>query len=133
MITIDEVTNNEYMQIFAGSFQIFVRQDFPVFLLATGLYENIDEYEQYLSEYVYDKIWSELSQKDRLVARGIAEVNSGKIKDIRAYLGMETNEFNPYRKRLIKKGIISREMRGYVYFTLPLFDEYVVENYDLMG
>ena len=204
LITIDEVTNNEYMQIFAGSFQIFVRQDLPVFLLATGLYENIDElqneknltflyrapkiqlkplnnraimnkyktifkmdseeakqmaeltkgypfafqvlgyltwnhegdykavideYEQYLSEYVYDKIWSELSQKDRLVARGIAEVKNGKIKDIREYLGMETNEFNPYRKRLIKKGILSGEMRGYVYFTLPLFDKYVEENY----
>ena len=42
---------------------------------------------------------------------------------------METNEFNPYRKRLIKKGIVSGEMRGYVYFTLPLFDEYVIENY----
>lgn len=31
LITIDEVTNNEYMQIFAASFQIFVRQDLPVF------------------------------------------------------------------------------------------------------
>ena len=203
LITIDEVTNNEFMQVFAGSFQIFVRQDLPVFLLATGLYENIDElqneknltflyrapkiqlkplnnraimnkyktifkieseqaakmaeltkgypfafqvlgyltwnhegdyeavideYEQYLSEFVYDKIWSELSQKDRIVARGIAEVDGGKIKDIRERLGMETNEFNPYRKRLIKKGILSGEMRGYVYFTLPLFDEYVIDN-----
>lgn len=175
LITIDEVTNNEFMQVLAGSFQIFVRQDLPVFLLATGLYENIDElqneknltflyrapkmaeltkgypfafqvlgyltwnhegdyeavideYEQYLSEFVYDKIWSELSQKDRIVARGIAEVDGGKIKDIRERLGMETNEFNPYRKRLIKKGILSGEMRGYVYFTLPLFDEYVIEN-----
>ena len=203
LITIDEVTNNQYMQIFAGSFQIFVRQDLPVFLLATGLYENIDElqneknltflyrapkiqlkplnkraiiskyqtifqieseqatkmaeltkgypfafqvlgyltwnhegnykvvideYEQYLSEFVYDKIWSELSKKDRIVARGIAEVDGGKIKDIREHLGMETNEFNPYRKRLIKKGILSGEMRGYVYFTLPLFEEYVLEN-----
>ena len=43
---------------------------------------------------------------------------------------METNEFNPYRKRLIKKGIVSGEMRGYVYFTLPLFDEYIIENYE---
>lgn len=43
LITIDEVTNNDYMKVFAGSFQIFVRQDLPVFLLSTGLYENIDE------------------------------------------------------------------------------------------
>ena len=203
LVTIDEVTNNEFMHVFAGSFQIFVRQDLPIFLLATGLYENIDElqneknltflyrapkiqlkplnqqaiikkymnifqiereqaaqmaeltkgypfafqvlgyltwnnhgnyrevleeYEQYLSEFVYDKIWSELSQKDRVVARGIAETDSGKIKDIRERLGMETNQFNPYRKRLIKKGILSGEMRGYVHFTLPLFEDYVLEN-----
>ena len=203
LVTIDEVTNNEFMHVFAGSFQIFVRQDLPIFLLATGLYENIDElqneknltflyrapkiqlkplnqqaiikkymnifqiereqaaqmaeltkgypfafqvlgyltwnnhgnyrevleeYEQYLSEFVYDKIWSELSRKDRVVARGIAETDSGKIKDIRERLGMETNQFNPYRKRLIKKGILSGEMRGYVHFTLPLFEDYVLEN-----
>ena len=63
------------------------------------------------------------------VARGIADVEGGKIKDIREHLHMETNEFNPYRKRLIKKGILSGETRGYVYFTLPLFEEYVMENY----
>ena len=38
------------------------------------------------------KIWSELSQKDRMVARGIADVEGGKIKDIREHLHMETNE-----------------------------------------
>ena len=191
------------MHIFASAFQIFVRQDLPVFLLATGLYENIDElqneknltflyrapkiqlkplnqqaivtkyqnifeidtpkasemaklthgypfafqvlgyltwnnhgdyksiineYMQYLSEFVYDKIWSELSLKDRQVAIGIAQVPDGKILDIRNLLDMETNEFNPYRKRLIKKGILSGETRGYVSFTLPLFSEYVLEN-----
>ena len=198
------MANSESMKVFAGSFQIFVRQELPVFLLGTGLYENIEElqneksltflyrapkiqlkplnngaiinkyktifnisqkqasqmaeltkgypfafqvlgyltwnnsgdyhsvlgeYAQYLSEFVYDKIWSELSPKDRAVAKAIVDVKSGKIKDIREQLGMETNEFNPYRKRLIKKGIVSGEMRGYVYFTLPLFDEYVIENY----
>ena len=43
LINIDEVTNNKYMQIFAASFQIFVRSDLPVFFLGTGLYENIEE------------------------------------------------------------------------------------------
>lgn len=41
---------------------------------------------------------------------------------------MQTNEFNPYRKRLIRKGIVSGENRGFVYFTLPLFEEYVKDN-----
>ena len=204
LISVDEVTNSEYIRIFASSFQIFLRNDYPIFLLMTGLYENIynlqndkvltflyrapklileplnytairkqymdifsldidaagelasltkgypfafqvlgyltwnndgdyngilGEYEQYLSEFVYDKIWSELSQKDRMVAKGIADIKSGKIKEIRDAIGMETNEFNPYRKRLIRKGIVSGEKRGYVYFTLPLFEEYVIENY----
>ena len=31
LITIDEVTNNEFMQVFAGSFQIFVRQIYQYF------------------------------------------------------------------------------------------------------
>ena len=56
-------------------------------------------------------------------------MEGGKIKDIREYLHMETNEFNLYRKRLIKKGILSGEMRGYAFFTLPLFEEYIMENY----
>ena len=54
--------------------------------------------------------------------------NAGKIKEIREHLGMETNEFNPYRKRLMKKGIVSGETRGYVFFTLPLFERYVIDN-----
>lgn len=42
LITIDGVANTESMRYFAGSFQIFIRQNLPVFLLITGLYENID-------------------------------------------------------------------------------------------
>ena len=41
LITIDEVINGENMRHFASEFQIFLRRDFPVFLLMTGLYENI--------------------------------------------------------------------------------------------
>ena len=205
LITIDEMSSSDYMKIFTSSFQIFVRQELPVFLLGTGLYENIeelqneknltflyrapkiqleplnkkatikkyqsifkityeraaqmaeltkgypfafqvlgyltwnndgdylgvmDQYEQYLAEFVYDKIWSELSEKDRKVANGIATANSSAVKDIRSTLGMETNEFNPYRKRLLRKGIITSEVRGCVSFTLPLFDKYVIENYN---
>ena len=206
LFCIDEMSNNEYMKIFAGSFQIFVRQELPVFLLGTGLYENIDElqneknltflyrapkiqlqplnisaiaakyqnifkfsnsealemakltkgypfafqvlgyltwnangdynsilseYEQYLSEFVYDKLWSELSMKDRLVAKAIVDTDSKIIKDIRELLNMSTNEFNPYRQRLIKKGIVDGGTRGYLYFTLPLFENYINTHFDI--
>lgn len=206
LFCIDEMSNNEYMKIFAGSFQIFVRQELPVFLLGTGLYENIDElqneknltflyrapkiqlqplnisaiaakyqnifkfsnsealemakltkgypfafqvlgyltwnangdynsilseYEQYLSEFVYDKLWSELSMKDRLVAKAIVDTDSKIIKDIRELLNMSTNEFNPYRQRLIKKGIVDGSKRGLLYFTLPLFENYINTHFDI--
>ena len=206
LFCIDEMSNNEYMKVFAGSFQIFVRQDLPVFLLGTGLYENIDElqneknltflyrapkiqlqplnisaiaakyqnifkfsnsealemakltkgypfafqvlgyltwnangdynsilseYEQYLSEFVYDKLWSELSMKDRLVAKAIVDTDSKIITDIRELLNVSTNEFNPYRQRLIKKGIVDGSKRGLLYFTLPLFEEYINTHYDI--
>lgn len=41
IITIDEVMHDDNMRHFASQFQIFIRKDYPVFLLMTGLYENI--------------------------------------------------------------------------------------------
>ena len=41
IITIDEVIPNESMKVFASQFQIFVRKEYPVFLIMTGLYQNI--------------------------------------------------------------------------------------------
>lgn len=55
----------------------------------------------------------------------------GKIQDIRELLSYSTNQFNPYRKRLIKKGIILGDERGYVHFALPFFDEFILENEEM--
>ena len=41
IITIDEAQPNENMRRFASQFQIFIRKEYPLFLLMTGLYENI--------------------------------------------------------------------------------------------
>lgn len=205
LIAIDEVTNNQNVRTFASAFQIMVRQNLPVFLLMTGLYENINaiqdeknltflyrspklemkalnigmvaekyrdtlelsyeqsvemakctkgypfafqvlgyltwekqgdykdvlpEYRQYLEEYVYEKIWSELSAKDKEIAYAVAKCPSGRVKEIREYLHIETNVFNPYRKRMIRKGILDGSEYGVVRFTLPFFERFVVENYN---
>ena len=204
LVTVDEVTSSENMRVFAGAFQILVRQELPVFLLMTGLYENVNklqnedsltflyrapkiemkplnigaiaynyernfgidegealrmakmtkgysfafqvlgyfawehnglsdaaqaDYKQYLDDYSYEKIWSELSENDRRVVHAIARSGTGKVSDVRALLGMETNQFNPYRARLIKRGLVDGSTRGYVRLTLPLFDRYAIENY----
>ncbi len=205
LIAIDEVTNNQNVRTFASAFQIMVRQNLPVYLLMTGLYENINaiqdeknltflyrspklemkalnigmvaekyestlkltyeqalemakytkgypfafqvlgyltwendggyqevlpEYRQYLEEYVYEKIWSELSTRDKQIAYAIAQCPAGKVKDVRERLQIENNAFNPYRKRMIKKGIVDGSEYGVVKFTLPFFERFVIENYD---
>lgn len=204
LISIDEVTNSESMRTFAAAFQIFLRQDLPIFLLMTGLYENInelqneksltflyrapkivlkplnigtvsrnyhrtlgvpaedalsmakltrgypyafqtlgyfcwehggmsddviDEFRQHLDEYVYEKIWSEMSAGDKRLAWGIAQSQTKKISDVRALLEMSTNQFNPYRMRLLRKGVVRGDERGYVHFALPCFEDFVQERY----
>ncbi|MBR0398048.1 MAG: ATP-binding protein [Eubacterium sp.] len=206
LVTVDEAVSTPAMREFASAFQILIRQDLPLFLLMTGLYDNINklqnektltflyrapkieirplnigtiaanykrnfhlndpealdmakktrgysfafqvlgyftwehgvlneevlaDYKLYLEEYVYEKIWSELSENDRKLAYGIASAPSGQISEIRDFLNIETNQFNPYRKRLIKKGLLNGDTHGYVFFTLPLFNQFVLENYGL--
>ena len=41
LITIDEVQHTQNMRVFASQFQIFLREEYPVFLIMTGLYEKI--------------------------------------------------------------------------------------------
>ena len=205
LVCIDEDTNTSQMKAFAAAFQIFLRQDLPIYLLMTGLFENInalqneksltflyrapkihlgplnigtisEDYQavlklneeeglalakltkgysfafqvlgyftwenpndpqtsqrlarQYLDEYAYEKIWAELSRNDRKILYGMAKTKSGNIKEIRDLLEMSTNEFNPYRQRLIRRGIISGDERGYVRILLPFFDQYALANYD---
>lgn len=205
LIAIDEATNTQQMRTFAAAFQIFIRQDLPLYLLMTGLYENINalqneksltflyrapkinlgplnlgtvaqDYEnvfklsesdalvmakttrgypfafqvlgyftwenpdnpskaltlcrQYLDDYAYDKIWAELSREDKRTLHAIAQVKNGNIREIREILGKSSNEFNPYRQRLIRKGIISGDERGYIRMLLPFFDKYALVNFD---
>ena len=42
LITIDEASNNTYMRSFSHDFQSLLRNDYSVFVLMTGLYENVN-------------------------------------------------------------------------------------------
>ena len=203
LITIDEVSNTQEMKVFASAFQIFVRKDLPVFLLMTGLQENIDalqnndiltflhrapkiqlsaldmgsvaesyrevfhleleqarhmaqitkgypyafqvlgyytfekngdfeaavpECKQYLNEYVYDKIWSGLSRNDRQLLYHLTQCKDGRVSELRERMEIKPNELSPYRSRLIKKGLLNGEERGYLRFVLPFFEDYVIDN-----
>ena len=87
-------------------------------------------FKQYLEDYVYDIIWQKLSEKDKLVAYGIAKSETGETGAVRKVVGMTVNQFNPYRKRLIKKGIVNGDTWGIVRFTLPYFEQFVISMYE---
>ena len=207
LITVDEVTNNANLKVFAAAFQIYLRRDFNVYLIMTGLYDNlydlqneksltflyrapkvileplnytavvahykkvfelesdkaeymakltkgysfafqvlgyllwergdrnIDEvlfdYDQYLEEYVYSKIWSELSETDKNVTCVMAVTGETNVGKIREKLGMTTPQFSVYRDRLKRKGVITATGHGFISLALPRFEEFVRIHSDL--
>lgn len=203
LITIDEAVCNKTMREFTSLFQIYMRKEMPVFLLLTGLYENIyelqneqtltflyrapkvemkplnlgmiakkykeifllsdndsiamaketkgypfafqvlgylcwnkgkhwnevlDEYQQKLEEYVYEKIWSELSSLDKEVLIAMIESDDNKVASIRKGVNMLPNQFSVYRDRLLKKGVIYSPEYGRLDFSLPRFERFIKFN-----
>ena len=88
----------------------------------------INEYYIYLVDYVYKKMWDELSKKDKSVLIAMSKTESEKVEEIRKTAKMNSNQFNEYRKRLLDKGVIASKGHGYLEFTLPRFKEFVTES-----
>ena len=205
LIIIDEATNTESMKAFASTYQNLIGQKLPVYLLMTGLYENINslkneknltflyrmprlqlsalnlsdiaenykdvfllgdreslrmaqltkgysyafqllgklswdndgdynavlgEYRTSLYEMVYEKIWDEMSGKDRELAYGIASSSDGRVKEIREIIGWETNEVSPYKDRLVKKGVADSPGYGHLEIALPYLKGFILNKYD---
>jgi hypothetical protein len=94
--------------------------------------EAMDRSRQYLEDYAYEKIWSDMSANDRRLAYGIAISGDGKVSKIKEILDLDQNEINPYRKRLVRKGLVNGDLHGYLVFALPLFGSFVLDNYDAL-
>lgn len=78
------------------------------FLLSSENKKDIDEsilseFDQILTEYVYDKAYSELSPKEKDVLLAMQKDGAVNIKDIREKLFMDSKTFGVYRDRLIKE------------------------------
>ncbi|MBQ9016158.1 MAG: ATP-binding protein [Firmicutes bacterium] len=86
----------------------------------------LPDLDQYLSGFVYEKIWSELSARDQDVMDRMAGF-SGEItvKDLRDQLQMTSQTFSVYRDRLSKKGLVNTDHYGYLSFSLPRFEFFV--------
>ncbi len=80
--------------------------------------------DQYLAEFVYDKIWSELAPLEKDVVAAIAASEDGKTASVRAIVKMDSSKFGVYRERLICKGVVGGQEHGRVELVLPRFGEY---------
>ena len=76
----------------------------------------LSQFDQYLSEFVYDKIWEGLSEKEINIIIKISQNET---------LDMKPNEISVYRDRLIKYGVLESRQRGKLSFALPRFKEYI--------
>jgi len=208
LVCIDEISNRPQVREFLSSYQIFLGEGLPVFLLCTGLYENIEKlkneehmtflyrmpriepkalsvsamarnyvdnleisadtaykmarmtkgysfgfqalgyfcfqdvaenkslnidrviplFREKLETDAYEKIWSDMSEKDRELAAAISKAKNGKISEMIEATGWDSNYLNQYRKRLVRCGVASVQTRGYLEFSLPYFTEFLREN-----
>lgn len=91
---------------------------------------NIDEkllrdYDYYLEEYVYRRVYNDLSEKEKAILKAISidkiTTNKGLVDR-----GIITNqEIYRYKDKLSKKGICDISSRGEINILLPRFEEYV--------
>lgn len=88
------------------------------------IYEELD---QYLSIYVYDKIWSVLpkNEKELLMCFDKDEMSTEELLNKIPY---DNKSYSVYRERLIKRGLLVSSGHGKISFTLPRFLEFVLKQ-----
>lgn len=203
LICIDEVSNNVNVKKFVQQFQILIRKEYPLFLIMTGLYENvknlqnektltflyrapqlvinnlslisiaesykkilkisndetvelskltkgyafayqvlgyllfennkksldnniINEFDAYLREYVYEKIYFDLTDVEKEFIIALAIYDNKKVSEIADIVKLKKGNISQYRDKLIKKGILNNSGWGKLDFALPRFREYIL-------
>lgn len=93
--------------------------------------ELLHKYDQYLQEYVYDKIWSELSAKDKKVLFSFSK-DTKTTEELLKETGMGKKELSVYRDRLIKRGILFSPEYGVLSIRLPRFVQFLTIQKELL-
>lgn len=83
------------------------------------------EFDQYMADYVYDKLFSELSPKEQKIILSFKTNTPLKAEEISRKSEIDPKSLSVYRDRLIKKGILVSPAYGYVRFAFPRFAEYL--------
>ena len=90
-------------------------------MVTEKILENLDEM---LDDYVYRKIWSTLTEKEKEILLSITHDDT-KTSEICEKTGIRPNSYSKYRSNLIEKGLITSTGHGYNTLSLPRFYEVV--------
>lgn len=82
-----------------------------------------------LEEKVYNKIWSELRDKEKWYLTFIVKKDTMAATELLELTKTTHSEWSEPRKRLIEKGILDGSERGIIKVRLPRFKEYVEARY----
>lgn len=84
----------------------------------------LPRFDEQLTIYAYEKIWSELSELDQKV---VYVISTGIIKtgEIREKLAISPQLLNVYRKRLMERGVVDGSKHGELSLALPRFEVYI--------
>ncbi len=88
--------------------------------------ETISEFDQYMGDYVYDKVFSGLSSNEQRLLLSFKTNETVKVEDLRKRSGFNSKTMGVYRDRLLKKGILQNPKYGYLKFSFPRFAEYLL-------
>ena len=92
-----------------------------------SLEEIIMKFDDLLDDFVYKKIWTSLTPKERDIVLAIQE-DKEKIGNICERVNMANGTFSKYKESLERKGVVGSAGYGYVTLSLPRFHE-IVSNY----
>ncbi len=91
----------------------------------------LTKFHEALSHYVYKKMWSELSEKDKWFMSYIVKKEITPVSELLEITKQKKNEFSQYRERLRDKGLIDVSNRGLIKLKLPRFDVFVKDQFML--
>ena len=90
-------------------------------------------FDEALSEKVYQKIWSELTPKERWYLGFIVQKDSMSVNELLEITGQNKNHFIRARQGLRKRGVIDTSIRGVLSIKLPRLKEFVEEQLKFEG
>ena len=89
----------------------------------------LSKYDQYLEEFVYQKVWSSLTLVEQRILHSFKSNESVKVCFLLEKLNMDKGYFSKYRDRLLKKGVVVAPSKGTLMFALPRFREFIDTRY----